>query len=122
MSIRSEEHTSATQQNYVNEANDYYEDTALQLGVDETLLVTPIPMVCKRMLLNYVTMRVAEDSIGTNSVTLAAGEDMYVELRATSQETVKNLQAQITPELLTGQSETNRIGRSVSFGKIWRSQ
>ena len=105
---------------YITEANAYYEDFCNQMGVDVDSISTPVPIVADRMLSNYCVMRLAEDSIGTNAVSLAEGQDMYVEMRIQYKELVKQYQDQITPEMITG-NVSNRSQRSISSGKLWRS-
>ena len=105
---------------YVTEANAYYEDFCSMMGIDVESIHTPICQTSQRMLASYCVMRLAEDSIGTNAVSLAEGEDMYVEMRTQYKELVKHYQDQITPEMITG-FVSNRTQRSVSSGKLFRS-
>lgn len=111
---------SGTIQAYVDEANSYYEDFCFSMGVDVDSIYTPVGIIPQRMLSNYCVMRLAEDSIGTNSVSLAEGQDMYVEMRNQYKELVKQYQDQITPEMITGEVN-NRSQRSISSGKLFRS-
>lgn len=112
--------TSAAKQEYVDEANDYLEDFAMTIGVDAEQIEFPVSIQVKRMLAAYCVMRLAEDSIGTNSTTLAEGEDMYVEMRSTYKDLLKDYQSHITPELLIGEV-TSRSQRAVSTGRYFRS-
>lgn len=105
---------------YVTEANSYYEDFCNMMGIEIESIHTPVCQTAERMLASYCVMRLAEDSIGTNNVTLAQGEDMYVEMRTQYKELVKHYQDQITPEMITG-FVSNRTQRSVSSGKLFRS-
>jgi hypothetical protein len=107
-------------QPYVDEANDQLEDLALQLGVDPTEIATPVPIVIKRYLSNYVVMRVAQDSMGSNGVEISA-EDMYVVMAEGFKTICESLRKQITPELLMGVSDSNPKARSVSTGKLFRT-
>jgi hypothetical protein len=108
----------AEKEAYVLEANTYCEDFALTLGV--AIEDITVSIIVKRMLATYATMRFAQDSIGTNSVALADGEDMYVELYNLQNKMLFELQAKISPELLSG-TTTDRSQRSVSMGRIFRS-
>jgi hypothetical protein len=110
---------SGTRDAYVQEANDYCEDFAMTLGVDVDSIVATTPIMVKRMLSCYCVMRLAEDSIGTNSTTLSQGEDMYVEMRAEYRNLLKDYQSKVTPEVLTGVSY-DRSQRSVSTGRYFR--
>lgn len=112
--------TSACKQEYVDEANDYLEDFAMTIGVDPAEISSTVSIQVKRMLATYCVMRLAEDSIGTNSTSLAVGEDMYVEMRTTYRELLKDYQSRITPELLIGEV-TSRVQRSIATGRYFRS-
>jgi len=109
-----------TKEAYIDEANDYYEDFAESMGVGASELISPICQTSKRLLINYTLVRFAEDSIGTNNISLAEGEDMYVNMYQHYHSTLQQIKSQITPEMLTG-NVSNRVGRTVSFGKRMRS-
>jgi hypothetical protein len=107
-------------QPYVDEANDQLEDIGLQKGVSASEIDTPVSIVIKRYLSNYVVMRFAQDSIGTNNVEIS-DEDMYKRMAEEFQIISEGLKAQITPELLRGVSENNPSSRSVSTCRIHRT-
>lgn len=111
---------SEARQPYIDEANGWYEDFADTLGVFPEQLATPIPFLAKRLLANYAVMRHCEDSIGTSNITVNDGEDMYVANYKHYHLSVQNIKNEITPEMLMG-IKTGRVGRSVSFGKIFRT-
>jgi len=108
-----------TKDAYIQEANDYCEDFAMTLGLDPSDIVSPVQIMVKRMLSCYCVMRIAEDSIGTNSATLAEGEDMYVEMRKEYRELLKEYQSKVTPEVMTGVNY-DRSQRSISTGRYFR--
>ena len=107
-------------QPYVDEANDQLEDISLQKGLDPSEIATPVPIVIKRYLANYVVVRFAEDSMGVNNPEVS-DIDMYKVMADEFRITAENLKVQITPELLQGVSENNRSSRSISTGKLWRT-
>ena len=107
-------------QPYVDEANDQLEDLGLQKGVSASEIDTPVSIVIKRYLSNYVVMRFAQDSIGTNNVDVS-GEDMYKIMANDFGIIAENLKTQITEELLRGVSDNNPVSRSISTGKLHRT-
>lgn len=107
-------------QPYVDEANDQLEDIALQKGVTISTIATPVAIVIKRYLTNYVVYRFAMDSIGTNNVEVS-DQDMYVVMMEEFNKIAESLKVQITPELLMGVSDNNPIARSISTGRLYRT-
>lgn len=111
--------TSAIKAAYLQEANDYCEDFAMTLGVDTESIVAETPIMVKRMLACYCVLRLAEDSIGTNSTALARGEDMYVAMKNEYKILLKEYQSKVTPEVMTG-TVYERSQRSISTGRYHR--
>jgi len=106
-------------QPYVDEANSHYEDIAMQKGIEVDKLHIPLSIVAVRYLANYVVMRFAQDSIGTNNVQIS-DDDMYKRMYEDFSEAVYNLYKQLTPELMLGYAE-GRTNRSVSTGRLFRT-
>jgi len=109
-----------TRQPYIDEANAWYEDFADTLGLFPEQLTTPIPLLAKRLLANYALMRFSEDNIGSTDISTEDGEDVYQKYYNHYQKSVQDVKVQITPEMLQG-LKTGRVGRSVSFGKLFRT-
>jgi hypothetical protein len=105
---------------YVDSANDHYEDVVLALGVSVTNLIDPIPVICKRYLNAFLCTQFALDSISTNNVTVTQ-DDMYSRMADKFEEVQMKLRKQITPELVRGVSGNSRKSLSVSTGKLWRT-
>jgi hypothetical protein len=106
-------------QPYVDEANAHYEDIAMQKGIAIDRLHTPLSIVAVRYLANYVVLRFAQDSIGTNNVQVS-DDDMYKRMYEDFNEIVYTLYKQLTPELMMGNAE-GRTNRSVSTGRLFRT-
>lgn len=104
----------------ITEANDYYEDVALQLGVLIDDLVIPVPLTARRMILEYVTFRFSEDSMGTNNVEITEN-DMYVRMMEEADKALTGLRAQLTPQFIKGTSDNNRKARTVRSTRLWRT-
>jgi len=107
-------------QPYVDEANTHLEDVAMQKGVLIEQIKTPVSIIIQRCLSNYVVMRFASDSIGSNNVDIT-DDDMYVRMMNTFMTIYEELLKQITVELLIGVSNSSSSARSFSTGKLWRT-
>lgn len=108
-------------QPYVDEANTHLQDIGMQLGLMPDQIVIPVSIVVKRCLVNYVVMRFAEDSLGTNNPEITMN-DMYAKMQIDFHLLYETWKKQITPELLEGVSENSRRARSVSTGYAWRTR
>lgn len=111
---------SETIQPYVDEANTHYIDIALQKGIMQDQITSATPIVVNRCLSNYVVMRFAEDSIGSNGVEVS-DDDMYVKMSEKFSVVYEDLLKQLTPELIMGVSNNSQTARSVSTGKLNRT-
>lgn len=105
---------------YITEANTWLEDLAIQMNVAPESIQTPVGVVVKRYLSNYVVYRFAEDSIGLNNVDISVN-DMYVVMARKYFDIAEDLKRKITPELLITNTLASGSSRTISQGRLWRS-
>ncbi len=98
---------------YLEEADNEVNDLAERRGVyDTTLIQVPLHYKLKEYAKAFVYMRIARDSLGTNSVDTE--REMYRDQYEMYQKELDKLAPQITYEVITGNVE-NMIGRTAVF-------
>ena len=105
-------------QEYIDTANDWYEDYAQRVGVSVDDLQTPIPMQAKEVLQYYAVWKYASEISGLNEQSITT-EDIYVNMANKAYKYWRELKMQLTKEYITGTVE-NRSNRAISMGRIYR--
>ncbi|MCF8012577.1 MAG: hypothetical protein K9L56_15005 [Clostridiales bacterium] len=117
-------------QEYVDEANEFYDETIDRVlygqkyeNWDETIIIDsepkiPIPLLCKNMLLKYIEIRFATDSIGINNVEVEE-DDFYVRMRERSEKDFESYYQQIDARVITGRLNFRSV-KYTRVGKIKR--
>jgi len=97
---------------YVIEANSELLDLASDLDVDHDNIADPLPLKAVRYLDNYVTMRFAEDSIGTNNVQVGEN-DMYRRMFLQAEASLSKNKMRVSKAILDGTiSDEEPVDRS----------
>ena len=89
-------------QDYLEEVDAEVNDLADKLGVDSTLIVSPIHYKIKRYAICYALMRLCQDKLGSNSVEVADQERYVVKYDIYKKE-LQELRGDITYEMFTGE-------------------
>jgi hypothetical protein len=103
---------------YIDRANNYYEDLAQQLNVAVADIIYPIPIMSTELLNYYVTWKYASEHKGLSQTSLST-EDVYAIIEQDAYNYYKDYLHYMTPEYISG-TVTDRSQRSVSFGKVYR--
>ena len=109
---------SATQQVYIDIANDECENLAQQLGIEPEEIITPIHFGIKQYLECVVLAKFGADYIGANQAEVSDA-DIYKNLFDRSRYLMNQYKPDITYEMFTD-SVNDRSDRAVSFGQLYR--
>ena len=107
------------QQDYVDRANEWFEDYAYSLGItDPNDIQTPVKSSVRQLILQKLYMMFNADAVnggGTNT----EGANMYLNGYELARSQFNIVKTDVTPDVITG-SATTRDGHAVNMGRVVR--
>jgi hypothetical protein len=104
---------------YVDEANDYFEDLCASKGVAPDDIKRPVGRIAKRCMIAYTAEFMADDLAGNTDI--MKDKDRYERIALKNMERRTRFENHLTSEVVRGVANNQKKSWAVSTGRMFRS-
>ena len=104
---------------YVDQANQRFEDYAVSIGVDPDDIPETLPSSVKSFILADMYMEIARDNVGSEGSMLTGEANLYQSIYALYNDQYIKLKPRMTPNMITG-GAVSLTTSAASFGRLER--